>query len=479
MSKNRRFKGFFNWIEFLSKPKRALVALMVCSFAIGVLTMPKVSYMGNVLGSRVPANVATNLDQTGPSMVVSGFEKVVTEKLKVTNESTRFFLLNLFLVVIHMVLAFVLFRITSFYTNRTWMRIGFVAACLYGTYLWNYLRAHNGEALQVLLFSMSYLFFLQFKAAFMPSKKGAPLKNNAMKPLALAWLSILCLILTKISYVVLAPIFAFAVLYLGHFHGENFKKKTGQKFALQSVIFPAIVMFAIACTLNYFQTGHAFNTGMTQIREGFHALSNSVWVGLGGFFFSPQWSIFVHFPLLILAIFGARTFYKKFKVEATYLAATFVIFMVMMAKMPNWKGEYGYGPRYVIFFLPILALPALFVMEKLIQNRRDNLHKAALGFFALVMAASFWAQLQVNRLDFFAYYSIRPDMTQTKNADVRKYFTETNFAKINWDYLQAKNNLDQLPVMRALASEMKPSAYRAYKTKVETVLARGNYYWCN
>ena len=76
---------------------------------------------------------------------------------------------------------------------------------------------------------------------------------------------------------------------------------------------------------------------------------------------APGFSLFLHFPLLVLAVFFARRFYRRYPVEAV-LGAVCAASLLGVFLVFESVGEWCYGPRYLLSVLPILALPALMAL---------------------------------------------------------------------------------------------------------------------
>ena len=109
--------------------------------------------------------------------------------------------------------------------------------------------------------------------------------------------------------------------------------------------------------------GGSFETGYGQWMAAGAPHDRFSWAGVpSGFFgylFSPSRGIFLHFPVLVAAAGGFPIFRRKYPREALFLAGVFLLFLVSHAGLSNWAGESCYGPRYLLFLLPGLCLPAV------------------------------------------------------------------------------------------------------------------------
>jgi hypothetical protein len=84
---------------------------------------------------------------------------------------------------------------------------------------------------------------------------------------------------------------------------------------------------------------------------------NVLW-GLWGQLFSPGKSLFLFSPVIVLALFGARRLVAHRSHVGTAIAVTVAPFLLVYARYQFWSGDWGWGPRYLVFALPVLVLPA-------------------------------------------------------------------------------------------------------------------------
>ena len=91
-------------------------------------------------------------------------------------------------------------------------------------------------------------------------------------------------------------------------------------------------------------------------------------VGLWGMFLSPGKSIFLYSPPLILALFAFLRFTKRFRYIVVAMALTILPNLYVHAQTLTWSGDYAWGPRYTVFALAILLLPAGFLVEQWLET---------------------------------------------------------------------------------------------------------------
>jgi hypothetical protein len=102
--------------------------------------------------------------------------------------------------------------------------------------------------------------------------------------------------------------------------------------------------------------GSVFATGYEGVTHGFWR--ENPLVGLWGQLLSPGKSLFLFSPPLILALFGLRRFLLRRREVGWAIALTVGPVMLIYSRYLFWSGDWGWGPRYLVFALPVLLLPA-------------------------------------------------------------------------------------------------------------------------
>jgi hypothetical protein len=131
-------------------------------------------------------------------------------------------------------------------------------------------------------------------------------------------------------------------------------------------------------------------------------------VGLWGALFTPEKSIFLFDPLLVLTILLAALAWKRFRPEMrAYLAAfTALVFayICFYAKYTDWSGDFAWGDRYVSTPVQIIA----FISVPLLMRHRVDVGKvvwrigmALVAVSVVVQLASimFWCPLEIYQMD--------------------------------------------------------------------------------
>ncbi|MBA4018976.1 MAG: hypothetical protein C0483_17545 [Pirellula sp.] len=90
-----------------------------------------------------------------------------------------------------------------------------------------------------------------------------------------------------------------------------------------------------------------------------NAFDGDLRIGLLGLLISPGKSLFVYAPILLLSIAAMPKFWRRDKLMAVLVGATFVLWLLLHGKLRSWYGAWGWGPRHFVTIVPLLALPGL------------------------------------------------------------------------------------------------------------------------
>lgn len=139
---------------------------------------------------------------------------------------------------------------------------------------------------------------------------------------------------------------------------------------------------------NYLRSGGIFHTGYAE--EPFQEAL--VW-GLYSLFFSFGKGFFIYNPVLALS------FKLSVKLPVRFwwaVLATCAPVVLLYSKYSNWGGDWSWGPRYIIFLVPVLMIPLALWVESLWSRRRRVALGAVMGvaaigvFIQLVGAGVYW-----------------------------------------------------------------------------------------
>jgi hypothetical protein len=359
---------------------------------------------------------------------------------------------NLWNVALSALLAALLYALASLYTPRASVRVVLVVGTLYCSALWFYLRAQSSELYQAVFFTALFLCLAKYFRA------------RAAGWLAGAWLFAAFLLFTRVSFGLLLPI-------VGLLAWRHERRLT------LGIVIPPVVAVALLAYVNHVKFGSPLLTGYHAWRPEVSAPTGSLADGVWGFLFSPRFSLFLHYPLLVLALVGAREFWRRHRMGAIAILAVFVPFLLLISKLPLWAGEFGYGPRYLLFLVPVLSLPAALFLDEIIDRFRTWRARAWAAGIVACLAYSTYLQVQVNRLGFWTYYEARSALELAYSDTAADWFRDRHVGVISADLLRHRDNLAALPWFAEFRRKVSPALAEQYVRELGRVIDRGNWYW--
>jgi hypothetical protein len=154
-------------------------------------------------------------------------------------------------------------------------------------------------------------------------------------------------------------------------------------------VFTLIPFFVWQSWYNYLRTGIFYKSPVqTAVYAENNALDGNIFLGISGLLFSPGKSIFIYAPLLILSVILCKKFYREHKKEAIYIAAITILWLLLHAKLRNWYGAAGWGPRHLLTLVPIAFLPFAVNLEFVLQKTVLRITTILLATFGFILALS-------------------------------------------------------------------------------------------
>lgn len=148
-------------------------------------------------------------------------------------------------------------------------------------------------------------------------------------------------------------------------------------------------------------------------RTGYHPYFQSYWgenilVGAWGMFLSPGKSVFLYSPPLLLGLGALPTLWRRHRAAclAVLAAAGPVVLIYARYKL---NGDYAWGPRFIVFVVPALALGFAVLMQSW-QEQRARWHRR--GLLAAAVAAGLCVQLLGNAFYWDHYIRISMEASQ-------------------------------------------------------------------
>jgi hypothetical protein len=247
---------------------------------------------------------------------------------------------------------------------------GLASASLIGTLValttphWIYARVDLTEPTHSFLLLAAFLTLLRARRA--PPSVGPAILIGAM---------VGALILTKLSYLLVVPVFWLALLWLAR------PLTVGKFFKLSFACgIPIAIGGLTYLAWNYARWGSILDFGFQS-----EPFDTPLIVGLYGLLLSPGKSVFLYAPILMLAAVGLVPFARRHPFETIIIAALTIPGVIFYAKFWSWSGDWAWGPRYMVAFMALWALP----IATLLATGRI-LHRAALTVLAL---GGLWVQI--------------------------------------------------------------------------------------
>jgi hypothetical protein len=190
-----------------------------------------------------------------------------------------------------------------------------------------------------------------------------------------------------------------------------------------AIAFPVYAFFGLLDRIyQYYRFGSFFNTYVSVVAKE-TLQRNPGWpatypfevpfhVGFIGALFTPEKSIFLFDPMLVLMLLLVIVAWKRFSAPAkAYIVAAFAMLMAYIcfyARYTVWSGNSAWGDRYVSTaaeFATLLALPLLLRHRSQVGKLVWRVGLAIVALSAVVQAASvaFWLSLELYQLDNFGY----------------------------------------------------------------------------
>jgi 4-amino-4-deoxy-L-arabinose transferase-like glycosyltransferase len=153
--------------------------------------------------------------------------------------------------------------------------------------------------------------------------------------------------------------------------------------------------------------GHPLTSGYGSVNPS-GELGNPWQTGLHGLTFSTGKGLFVFAPALLLGLVGLGLRWRQQGREAALALAMLVVHLAFYSRLNYWHGDGSWGPRYLVFVVPFLMLPAAGVLAVLARWR----NRLALALVGALAALSFAIQLLPVLFNFGTYLQLSDQYTR-------------------------------------------------------------------
>jgi hypothetical protein len=222
--------------------------------------------------------------------------------------------------------------------------------------------------------------------------------------------------LTTAMDIAAAALFVVLVLWLRGFRGRDFLARL-RDYA--RVAGPSYGVFLLVDRIyQYYRFGSFFNTYVSIAAEQQRQLDPSLppnfpwttplWEGFLGPLITPEKSIFLFDPLILLTLLLSFSVWKRFGSEIkAYLVAglwLLVIYILFYARYFVWSGDFAWGDRYITTPVQLLAMISIPLLLRYRAHLREVAWRLGIGIAAVsvvIQLASvvFWHPLEIHQME--------------------------------------------------------------------------------
>jgi len=222
--------------------------------------------------------------------------------------------------------------------------------------------------------------------------------------------------LTTAMDIAAAALFVVLVLWLRGFRGRDFLARL-RDYA--RVAGPSYGVFLLVDRIyQYYRFGSFFNTYVSIAAEQQRQLDPSLppnfpwttplWEGFLGPLITPEKSIFLFDPLILLTLLLSFLVWKRFGSEIkAYLVAglwLLVIYILFYARYFVWSGDFAWGDRYITTPVQLLAMISIPLLLRYRAHLRQVAWRLGIGIAAVsvvIQLASviFWHPLEIHQME--------------------------------------------------------------------------------
>jgi hypothetical protein len=165
-----------------------------------------------------------------------------------------------------------------------------------------------------------------------------------------------------------------------------------------------IPLLGLILLYNHLRWGSPLTTGYG---PGGGVPTERLFFGLWGQLLSPGKSVFLYSPALVLSLAGLPATRRRCPEVLWLILATAIPLLLLNAKLVFWAGDYAWGPRYLVFAVPVLLLPGAVLIDELALAARGWRWKVRVGVVAAVLASGLAVQVLGNAFFWDHYIRIQ------------------------------------------------------------------------
>ena len=210
--------------------------------------------------------------------------------------------------------------------------------------------------------------------------------------LAAAWTAAL-MVLCKNLFLLACPALAAYGVWAATQHQKESRRTGGLAYLIVLAAVPFVLVAAVQLWHNDLRYGSIWLSGYHEGRDGELGFSTPLLAGLYGIFFSSGRSLFLYSPPCLLAMIGARHFFRRAPAETLLVAGASLPVVLAYAKWWSWNGGWDWGARFYLFLIPLLMWLSTPVWRWIDHRSLQPAARRAFRIsFALLIAVSIYVQ---------------------------------------------------------------------------------------
>lgn len=150
---------------------------------------------------------------------------------------------------------------------------------------------------------------------------------------------------------------------------------------------PFSLFIIIILYYNYLRTNNLFDFAYAGGRDKLFGFNTPIMTGLYGLLCSSGKGFFWYSPILIVALFGFKSFYIRRRQECILFSAIIISTLLMYAKWWAWHGDWSWGPRFMLITVPYFSIPLAYIFERI------KAKKILVAFVIILFLFSFFIQV--------------------------------------------------------------------------------------
>jgi hypothetical protein len=228
-------------------------------------------------------------------------------------------------------------------------------------------------------------------------------QSHQLRYASLAGLGLGVALLAKVANVVAWPLYLIYGFWIAICERERGRQKQRTMATRMKGLFLFAAAFGFplagACLVlvvyNLARSGHPLDLGYAADET----FSTPLWRGLAGQLISPGKSIFLYSPILIAALFGIPSLFRRDRATALLALGVVAAYPLLYAGWFMWWGGWSWGPRFLVPTLPFLCLFLAPVVDWALRPG----HRWAMGVLLVLGLLSVGIQVLGVTVDFNQY----------------------------------------------------------------------------